>query len=461
MLKLALMLIWTLTGIIGGLAYSPFLPVLVYHFFSVLRPQFMWIYSLDPYVQRDFPWSFLVAIAAIGTSFIWRSAHWIAPNRFKGVDLPRFHVGHACFGAFALWITITYVNARNQAVAEPYFDDYRKIFLMFFITSLVMISVRQAWVLYLSSAVALGYIGYEVNEIYLTSGGYNFIYRQGFCGLDNNGAALLLSMGIPLCIFAWDGIKHWIRWIFPVMALLIIHSILLSYSRGAMLSALLVTPLYFVRARHRKMILIFAGIGLALLPVMAGREIVERFASIGKHEEDGSAASRKTTWAIAFRMAVENPVFGLGIRNSPLYTYDYGADEQGRVIHSTYLQIAADSGFVGLAAYVSIILGGLYSCRCVRHAVAGSITTGTVLAAAGRFAAGENWRVSKTEGLSGHDAELAYSMACGVEGSLISFAFGCMFLSLETFEPFYLVAGLGIQLWSIIQVMQRQQVATV
>ena len=98
MIKLALMLIWTLGGVAGGLAYSPFVPVLVYHFYSVLRPQFMWEFSLAPYVSNDFPWSFLVAIAAIGSSFIWRSAFWLAPHRFKGLDLPRFNIGHACFG---------------------------------------------------------------------------------------------------------------------------------------------------------------------------------------------------------------------------------------------------------------------------------------------------------------------------------------------------------------------------
>ena len=459
MIKLALMLIWTLGGIAGGLAYSPFVPVLAYHFFSVLRPQFMWEYSLAPYVSNEFPWSFLVAIAAIGTSFIWRSAFWLAPHRFKGLDLPRFHIGHACFGFFALWITLSYVNARNQLVAEPVYADYRKIFLMFFITSMVMITVRQAWVLYLSCAVALGYIGYEINEIYVTSGGYNFIYKQGFCGLDNNGAALLLSMGIPLCLFAWDGIRHWVRWIYPVMALMIVHSIMLSYSRGAMLSCLLVTPLYLLRTRHLKMVLVFAMIGMALLPFMAGKEIVERFSSIGEHDSDESANSRKNTWGIALKMAAENPLLGLGVRNSPLYTYDYGADEEGRVIHSTYLQIAADSGFVGLAGYASIILGALYSCRRVRHSVAGALTAGALCSALARFAGGAPWRVRRTEGITGRDAELAYSMACGVEASLISFAFGCMFLSLETFEPFYLIAGLGIQLWAIVQVTRRQRAA--
>lgn len=449
------MLLFELCGLVGGLAYSPFIPVLIYHFFSVLRPQFIWEDALSQYVSNDFPWSLLVALVAIGSTFIWRGAIFFAPNRFRGVQLPKFNIGHVVFGFFALWISLTFLNARNQVVAEPIFADYRKIFLIFYVTSVVLISIRQAWVLYLSVALALGYIAWEINEIYLKTG-YNFIYRRGFCGLDNNGAALLLSMGIPLCMFAWDGIKHRIRWMFPFFALLIGHAILLSHSRGAMLSSLLAIPFYFLRARHRKVFCLFAIIGLVMLPFVAGKEVVERFASIGNHEQDDSANSRKTTWAIAWKMAKENPLFGLGLRNSPLYTFEYGADIEGRVIHSTYLQIAADSGIVGLAGYAMIILVGLYCSRRIRHAIAGTVTTWSVVESLLHFFSGKTWRIRTTDGLTGQEPELAYTMACGIEGSLISYSFGCMFLSLETFEPFYLVAGLGIQLWSIVALMEKQ-----
>ena len=457
MFKFGLMMIWLLTAAVGGLAYSPFIPVLTYHFFSVLRPQFIWSYSLSQFVSNEFPWSMLAALAAIGSSIIWRGAIWLAPNRMRGVRLPSFHAGHAVFGFFGLWITLSYFNSRSKAAAEVCFSDYQKIFLMFFITSIVMITIRQAWLLYLATALALGYIGYEINEIYITSGGYNFIYIQGFCGLDNNGAALLLCMGIPLCVFAWDGIKGRIRWLFPVLALFLIHCVLLSYSRGAMLSSLLAVPFYFLRARNRKMVVVFALIGTAMLPFLAGKEIVARFSSISEHDQDGSANSRKTTWAIAWKMAKENPMLGLGLRNSPLFTFEYGADEQGRVIHSTYLQIAADSGIVGLAGYAMIIVAAVVTARRVRHSIAGTVTTAQLARSLLLFASGKPWHLKKTEGLSGPDADLAYAMACGVEGSLVSFSFGCMFLSLETFEPFYVVAGLGIQLGSIVKLMRDQQ----
>ena len=452
MLKLGLMLLWTFFGVAGGGAFTPFIPAAVYYFFAVLRPQFLWEYSLAAYVDKEFPWSLILALSAIVTAAVWRAGFWIAPRRFRGVLLPRFNVGHALFGAFAVWIVVTYLMAQQPAASEFVFAEYRKIFLMYFVTSVVLVSIRQAWILYFLVTCPLMYIAYEVNEIYLLQGGYNYIYARGFCGLDNNGAGLMLAMGIPLCVYAWDGVRHWVRWIFPVGGLLIAHAVMLSYSRGAMLSLMVSAPLYLLRCRNKKAVLALYLVSAALVPVLASDQIRDRFLSIGNHEEDGSAQSRFTTWGIAWQMAKERPIFGFGIRNSALYTYEYGADEQGRVIHSTYLQIAADSGLVGLAAYAAMMGGALYAAHRVRHRIHGYVGLTSYALAAGHFLVGGAWRpATQTGGIDGPDARRAFTIACGVEGSLVVFLIGCTFLSLETFEPPYILALLAVQLWSVLR----------
>ena len=421
--KLGLMLFILACAAVGGLAYAPFLPALVYHGFAVLRPQYIWNDALPDSI----PWSLAAAGLAIVAAFVSRIGYRIAPHRFPGVVLPSFHFGHLTLGLFAFWITLTYLNAERPDMADDVYADYRKIFLMFFVTCLVMVNVRQAWALFLVVTGSLMYIAFEINEIYLLNGRMNFLTRVGFANLDNNGAGLMLAMGFPLCVYAWDGIRHWVRWVFPVGALLIVHAVLLSYSRGAMLSLLLTSPLYLLRCRNRKAILAAYLIGVALVPVLASEEISKRFLSIGEHEQDDSAKSRKTTWTIAARMAAERPLLGYGPRNSSLYTHRFGADEEGRVIHSTYFQLAADSGFVGLGLYVIFLGAGVYYANRTRIAV-------------------------KTEAKADDPAaRRAYAIACGVEGSILVFAIGCTFLSMETFEPPYILAMLGIQVWSIVR----------
>src|SRR5262249_40758253 len=181
------------------------------------------------------------------------------------------------------------------------------------------------------------YIAYECNAYYVFDHTLLFVNR-GHGGLDNNGGALILAMGVPMCFFAWEATGHWVRWAFLAVIPVLIHAVLLTYSRGAMLSLALTALLMWVRARGNPFLRVLYAVGVVLVLIMAGKEIRERFLSIERHEADSSAQSRTTTWKIAIQMANERPVFGFGIRNSNEFTFQYGADMQGRSIHSQYLQ---------------------------------------------------------------------------------------------------------------------------
>lgn len=428
MVKFGLMVLMTSLGVAGGLVYAPFAPAAIYHFFAVLRPQFLWSSDIERFVPADFPWSMLLALSAIAAAVVWRVSYWVAPHRFPGITLPKFNIGHVLLGVFAIWITASYLNADNPAVSDPFFADYRKIFVMFYATCLVMVTVRQVGLLYLLVTVALIFIAFEDNQLYYFHGRYNFRDRT-FAGLDNNGAALLMAMGVPLCVYAWDGIRHWSRWIFPVGAVLIVHAVLISQSRGAMASVGLSSLLFIVRARHKGSMILAYVVGGLIVLVLAGSQIQDRFNTIFEADKDASAQNRRTTWRIATQMANERPLLGYGIRNSSLYTHKYGADEEGRVIHSTYLQLAADSGFVGLGTYV-VFLGGAFYCgiRATRRA-------------------NQILRTNPED----ENARWAYTAACGAEGALVVWTIGAAFLSLETFEPPYILAMIAIQLWSIVR----------
>ena len=324
---------------------------------------------------------------------------------------------------FGFWVSLTFFTANNREVAFPYLVEYLKIFIMFYVGALAIRTPGQVWSLFLMTSLTLGYIAYEVNSIYFFQGGYITIYRRGYGGLDNNGAALMLAMGVPLCFFAWEGIQKWYRWGFVLLIPVLLHAVMMSFSRGGMLSLVVTLPIYVFRSRRRLQMLATLGILASLLPFLAGTEIRARFATISESELDASAASRRTTWAIGWQMATENPVFGLGIRNSNILTRAYGADIEGRTIHSQYLQTAADSGLVALALYLGALGTVWWNLRKVRHAMAD------------RF---------DPEGTR------AYSIACGVEGSMAVFAVGAIFLSLENFELPYLLLLLGAQLPTVI-----------
>jgi probable O-glycosylation ligase (exosortase A-associated) len=408
MKHLLFMIVLTFAGTAGVFLYSPFWGVAVYYLFAVLRPQFIWEWTLPQGVN----WSLYVALATmLGLSF----SHGAEGS-------PKLTFAHRAVLIFGGWICITFFTATNSDVAYPFFVEYLKIFVFFFVASKLIQTTHQIWCLFIMTALALGYIAYEINAIYFFQGGFLYIYRRGYGGLDNNGAALMVAMGVPLCYFAWEGIRRWYRWLFLALIPPLIHAMLMAYSRGAMLSLIAAVPVIFLRSRKKRQIVFILGAIVFMIPILAGKEIQERFFSISQSEVDASAQSRWTSWAIGWRLANENAIFGLGIRNSNLYTHYYGADIEGRTIHSQYLQTAADSGLVALGLYLMALGAFWLSTRRMRRAVAGR-----------------------------HDPEARriHAIAGGVVCSMVVFCVGAIFLSLENFELPYLLLLLGCQLVAV------------
>jgi probable O-glycosylation ligase (exosortase A-associated) len=263
------------------------------------------------------------------------------------------------------------------------------------------------------------YIAYELNYFYLA---YQklILQQRGYGGLDNNGAAMILAMAIPLAFFAWEATRRWWRWAYMAAIPVLGHAVLLSYSRGAMLSLGVISLLMWWRARNKLFVTAAYALGLVLLVATTGKEIEERFMSIGT---EGKANPRWDTWLIAVRMANDRPLFGFGIRVSPKFTYtQYGADIPDRAIHNTYLQTAADSGWPALALYLALIGSIFYGLWQTRRALR-------------KFNDPESLQVR--------------SLASGLECALAMFCFGATFLSLEHFEMPYIVMLLAVQLHAI------------
>lgn len=415
--QLVFMIGVTLAGTLGVYVLSPFYGVFVYYMFAVLRPQYMWKWSLP----EDVTWSFYVAIATIGAALLGLRGPVDVSLRDRGEEPHTHRLGaaHYCLFFFGIWIFITFLMARNTEVAYPWFEEYLKIFVMYGVSAILIRSLRQVWALFVMTGLVLGYIAYEINYLYVVNG-YLGIQRNGYGGLDNNGAGLMLAMGVPLCWFSYEGVQRWWRWGFLLLIPVIVHAVLMTYSRGAMLSLLVMCPVLLLRSRQRFRLSVALGVfAFALIPVMAGAEISARFLTIEDHEVDESANSRRQSWDAAWQMAKENPIFGVGVRNANLFSYQYGADTYGRTIHSQYLQIAADNGLVGLALYLSVLATAWLSLHRSRRSVAGRTDD-------------EGRRIA--------------AIANGVECSLAVYCFGSLFLSLEVFELPYLLLLLAAQL---------------
>jgi probable O-glycosylation ligase (exosortase A-associated) len=417
--QLAFMIVATFFGTAGVYLISPFCGVFVYYLFAVLRPQFLWEWSLPQGVG----WSYYVALATIGAAvagFLFGNVH-SGQSGQPGQSSPRPRSSnlHVPLLVFGFWIVVTCLTARHFDATWEGFIEYLKIFVMFVVAATLITTTRQVLALFTMIGLSLGFIAYEINFYYLFQG-YLGIHDRGYGGLDNNGAGLLLAMGMPVCWYAFESTTRWWRWFYLPLIPLIVHAVMLTYSRGAMLSLIVVCPLIWWRSRQKVWLtLVLAAFVFVVVPILAGPQIRARFMTIEKHELDESANSRKQSWAAAWKMALDYPIFGVGVGNARLFSHQYGADYEGRMIHNQYLQVAADNGFVGLTLFLTMLWCALRALRRCRRFVAGQDDP-------------ESRRIA--------------AIASGVECSLIVYCTGAIFLSLDTFELFYLLILLSFQL---------------
>jgi probable O-glycosylation ligase (exosortase A-associated) len=412
MKQLILMILLTSFGALGALFNGPFWGLAVYYLFAVLRPQYLWKWTL----LLDVQWSLYVAIATLAATALYTIGFYDDPGEPDRVK--KFSAGHLAIFGFAAWIWLSYVNAYDQARAYRVVSDYSKILLMMGVAAYI---VRQRWqisTLVFIAAFSLIYIAYEVNYMYLVRG-YLGIYHNGYGGLDNNGAGMMIAMAIPLCVFIWEGFRKRWRWFFAAMIPVLLHAVLMTYSRGAMVAVIAAAPLVFLRSRKKGMMTLAFIAMAAAIPYLAGAEIRQRFFSIERYEQDKTAQARMISWNAGLHIAQDYPILGIGPRNSPLVIQRYGGDIANRTIHSQYIQIAADLGFVGLAWYLSILASAWFNLRRVRK---------------------------RTRHDPSEDAQRLHALACAIECSLAVFCAGACFLAVEVFELPYLLMILSIQL---------------
>ncbi len=422
MKQFVFMAITMLLGTGGAFALSPVYGLAVYYLFAVLRPQFIWEWvELFGIRLSEVNWSLPVALCTLVATLVWRFGVWTPMLAAKPpwYGTPKFTRSHYLFLGFTAWICLTFLTALDLAVAWPYFVEYVKIFVMFICATLVLRTVRDLWIIYFVMLGASVYIAYELNFYYLA---YQkiLVQHRGYGGLDNNGAALILAMAIPLAFFAWESTQRWWRWGYMAAIPILGHAVMLTYSRGAIVALVPCAILMWVRARNKGFMTAAYLAGLVLVVATTGKEIEERFSSIGKENTN----ARWETWGVAVKMANDRPIFGFGIRCSSQYIGKgpYTISVVNLTIHSQYLQIAADSGWPALALYAGLLVSVFIGLWQTRRALR-------------RF--------------TDPDSRNVRSLASGLECALVVFCVGATFLSLEHFEMPYVVILLAVQLHAI------------
>jgi len=339
---------WIFTNLMSlmGIGYgwvSPFFGLMIYTAFAILRPPWLWFWA---WPGGDAPrFSLFVAISTMA-GFMFKGMP--TKGAIQHVKLPMYGLFlYLLSGLFAWKFT-----AVSSARAWDALDIQLKIGVMSFVALCLVRNAKQisifAWILLLT----LGYLAFEFNTQYLFDG-WNRIYWNGFGGVDNNGVAMIMVMGVPLAFFLGINTKKIsakLVCFFSVACM--VHVVLFSFSRGGQLGLCIVGATLFLIALFKlpnKILTIIIAIFFVWLALhLAGEEVRQRFWTIfaDEGERDASAASRFDTWTGAWNCMKDHP-FGVGPRNFNLISHRYGLPPN-KSVHNLFLQTGADYGFLGL-----------------------------------------------------------------------------------------------------------------
>jgi probable O-glycosylation ligase (exosortase A-associated) len=330
-------LIFTYLLTYGGAAvslFNPYVGLLIYVCFAILRPADLWSYSVEPG-----NYSRIVALGLLA-GWVGRGLGNWRLGRARGIVLAG--IGFLAWAAFASF------GVEEPEIAWDYVEIVAKIILPVVVGITIIDSVAKlkllVWVIVLSQ----GFLALEFNLAYF--GGYNRLYFLGFGSLDNNGVGIALDTCIGMAFFlALYAERWWQKALAAGIMGLMVHAVLFSFSRGSMLGLVVVGVVAFRLIRKQLIHYVAFALAVAAALYLAGKEVRERFETSfsSQEERDESASSRLRLWSGCWDTVTSNPLTGVGPNHWPLTAPKYGF-YRGKQAHTTLLRVAAETGFPGV-----------------------------------------------------------------------------------------------------------------
>jgi probable O-glycosylation ligase (exosortase A-associated) len=208
---------------------------------------------------------------------------------------------------------------------------------------------------------------------YVVTGGGHILIGPQTIG-DNNHFGLAILMVLPPLAYLYrysDALL--IRIAFALALLANTIGVIASNSRGALLGLIAMGAYAFLKSRNKltmiMVLLVLGGIGLAVAP----DRWYERMGTISEAREDGSFMGRVAMWKMNTIVALDRPLVGGGFSSmedpavfnrylpqSTSLDWLFTSVTPATVLaaHSIYFQVLGDTGFIGLALFLGLLLMG-------------------------------------------------------------------------------------------------------
>ena len=306
------------------------------------------------------------------------------------------------------------------------YTNLLKIFVVCFFISAVLTSRLRVHAMMIIISLGFGLHGIvEGLKVIGTAGSHHVIGIPSFG--DNNQFGVGILMALPIIYYVANRASvKWVRYGFLAMSVLCFFTIIGTNSRGAFLGMVVIGILAIIRSGNAiKAGLAATAVAVILLSI-APDSWFQRMDTINNANSDGSFMGRVTIWKMSTIMALDRPFTGGGFhaiqteRVWQSYIPSYGKlsfiaapepeEVDARAAHSIYFEILGDTGFIGLALFLSLLALAFRNVSAVQRKLKGNL-------------------------------EYAWmsDLAKTLQISLIAYAFSAAALSMAYFEFYYII----------------------
>jgi probable O-glycosylation ligase (exosortase A-associated) len=284
------------------------------------------------------------------------------------------------FNQFTAFLLIIAVQSFISTLLSSHFDicfsywvNFLKVLVVSYLITILVTSERELKIVFLLIALSLGFEGAK-------QGWANMVLNPGapnnneipFLG-DNNCVAVGMLMLVPIFRSLFPSINKRIFKIgFIIMIVGVVYRALSTYSRGGFLSFCALCVMWWFRSKNKLISLIAIILIAAIILPIFPQSFWDRMGTISTDENktDRSAFSRVHFWKVGFDMALNNPLFGVGVYGYKYefdkYDYTHGEYGTGRSVHSMWFGILSELGFIGMILFLGIYFYSWYMCTATR-----------------------------------------------------------------------------------------------
>jgi len=229
---------------------------------------------------------------------------------------------------------------------------------------------------YLLGIFYLGWVAYSIGRT-----GYGRLEGVGMVdGVNANDTAAAIVTAIPLLIFYFIKGKRWQQGLSIFALAFIMNGIILINSRGAFLAIVIgcgyMIALFFLNKqleiREKRKMFIGLLLGIGLFVYLADAIFWNRMDTLEDLTDQvvqGERVGRTYYWLKTFDLVKTYP-FGTGVSGytflSPEFLPEYMLTEGRRAVHSTYFQVLAEYGYLGIVLFIGLLLSNFRAMKRVK-----------------------------------------------------------------------------------------------